>query len=103
MHVYTCLCASGTDVRRSQVMAEGDDLNGPSAAMSAFDSMRNVATINFNDPKAAVVDGPEYTLAAVTNLRNTLESVKADIAKCEHRRVVAGCVFVCHCSAAVAS
>ena len=76
-----CACARCGTLLVLQAMADGEALDAPSAALTAFEGMRNVATISFNDPKAAAADGLEYNNSVVTNLRNTLESVKAEIAK----------------------
>ncbi len=62
-------------------MAEGETLSSESSAIAAFDSQRNIVTIHFNDPRKPAIDGPEYDLPLTTNLRSTLESVKADIAR----------------------
>jgi hypothetical protein len=66
-----------------QVMEEGEEVTGASAALAAFDGLRNMITLSFNNPALPSPDGvTEYNLTLPTSLRSTLEAVKADIAKC---------------------
>jgi hypothetical protein len=75
-------------------MGEGEEVGGPSAALTAFDGLRNMINLSFNNPALPSPDGvTDYSLTLPTSLRSTLEDVKADIAKYASRPPLGVCAL----------
>ncbi len=64
-----------------QVMAYGEEPDGPSAAIAAFDATRNMIQVQFNSPEDAASLDVDYKHTIDVSLREPLRVAKAKIAE----------------------